>query len=242
MTLVKICGIRTVEEGLAALDAGADWLGFVLWPGSRRAIDAVQAASVAAALRQARPGWAAVGVFVNPSADEVRRAVETCGLDWVQLSGEEAEGFTCQVPARVLKAVRVRPGEEAAVAQHVGQRLARAGAGAAHSLHPLTREREAPGAVRQDAQGATYLLDTHRDGWYGGTGRTFNWGALAAIGPVCFVAGGLHPDNVAVALAALSPRGVDVSSGVERPGGGKDPRLMRAFVEAVRTHDLAHAH
>jgi phosphoribosylanthranilate isomerase len=71
----------------------------------------------------------------------------------------------------------------------------------------------------------------------GGTGRAFDWRALDAVGSNCLVAGGLRPDNVAGALDVLAPYGVDVSSGVEYPSGGKDPRLIRAFVEAVRSHD-----
>ncbi|MCA1644370.1 MAG: N-(5'-phosphoribosyl)anthranilate isomerase, partial [Chloroflexi bacterium] len=86
------------------------------------------------------------------------------------------------------------------------------------------------------------LLDTHAGGFAGGTGVTFDWTALRAIGPRCLVAGGLRPDNVTLALATLDPLGVDVSSGVEfsqtqNDGGGKDPRLIQAFLEAVRTYD-----
>ncbi len=82
-----------------------------------------------------------------------------------------------------------------------------------------------------------YLLDTHTDKLPGGTGQRFDWDALKAVGSQCFVAGGLRPDNITRALDTLSPYGVDVSSGVEFPSGGKDPRLIRSFVEAVRAHD-----
>ena len=60
---------------------------------------------------------------------------------------------------------------------------------------------------------------------------------MKVVGSQCFVAGGLRPDNIALALDTLNPYGVDVSSGVEYPSGGKDPRLIRSFVEAVRAHD-----
>jgi phosphoribosylanthranilate isomerase len=117
------------------------------------------------------------------------------------------------MPCPTLKAVHVRAGGEAAAAE----------------------------LVASNALGAHwYLLDTHADGLPGGTGTAFDWSALREVGPRCFVAGGLRPDNVTIALSTLDPFGVDVSSGVEfqnTPGAGKDPALIRAFLEAVRTHD-----
>jgi phosphoribosylanthranilate isomerase len=84
-----------------------------------------------------------------------------------------------------------------------------------------------------------YLLDTH-GALPGGNGIAFDWQALRSVGARCIVAGGLKPDNVRTALTTLEPLGVDVSSGVEYPGGGKDPNLIRAFLEAVRAHDSHH--
>ena len=97
----------------------------------------------------------------------------------------------------------------------------------------------ATGIENANAYGAAhYLLDTHTTELPGGTGTTFDWSALKSVGTTCFVAGGLRPDNVAQAIAVLAPYAVDVSSGVEFPSGsGKDPRLIRAFVEAVRSYD-----
>jgi phosphoribosylanthranilate isomerase len=105
------------------------------------------------------------------------------------------------------------------------------------------REAAAADVVASNALRAhLYLLDTHADGLHGGTGTAFDWAALQGVGPRCLVAGGLRPDNVAAALTTLAPLGVDVSSGVEfspprSDGGGKDPRLIQAFLEAVRTYD-----
>jgi len=210
VTLVKVCGIRDVAEGRAALAAGADWLGFVLWPESRRAIAAEAAAAIIQTLRAEQPAWSAVGVFVNPTPGEARRAASLANLDYVQLSGDETAATVRQMPRPVVKAVHVRRGGEA----------------------------EAAHLVRSDALGAAvYLLDTHAEGLYGGTGATFDWPALRDVGQKCLVAGGLRPDNVPAVLATLGPRGVDVSSGVEYRDGGKDPRLVRAFLDAVRTHD-----
>lgn len=210
MTLVKVCGIRTLDEARAALEAGADWLGFVLWAPSKRYVKPEHVARIVHQLRAERRDWLAVGVFVEPGVAEAARAAELCGLDLVQLSGDEPPDLVGRMPRRVLKALRVRAGAEA----------------------------DAAVAVRRDHYGAwRYLLDTHREGQYGGTGASFDWDALRAVGRDCLVAGGLRPDNVRAALETLAPLGVDVSGGVERPSGGKDPALVRAFVEAVKRYD-----
>lgn len=209
MTLVKICGIRSVPEGRAALESSADLLGFIFWKPGRRYIAPSDASRIIAALRAESLDWSAVGVFVDPAPEEVRDAAELCGLDYIQLSGDESRDLIATMPRPTLKALHVQSGAETA---------------AAH-------------AVASNACGAhRYLLDTHAD-LPGGTGQAFDWTALKDVGRDCFVAGGLNPENVATALATLAPYGVDVSSGVEYPSGGKDPRLIRAFLEAVRTHD-----
>ncbi len=215
MTSVKICGIRSVDEGRVALEAGADWLGFVFWRQSRRFVEPARAREVIRMLREEHSGWSAVGVFVDPDVGEVQRIGELCSLDLVQLSGHEDSASVQAISRPTMKALHVRQGDEANAAQ----------------------------AVLENRLGASlYLLDTHVEGMYGGTGVAFDWEALRGVGPRCFVAGGLTAANVSAALEALQPRGVDVSGGVEFPGGGKDPILVRTFVEAVRRHDLAHAH
>ncbi len=210
MTVVKICGLRTLSDARVALDSGANLIGFIFWKPGKRYIPPPEAARIIAALRAESLDWAAVGVFVDPQRGEVAEVADLCGLDYIQLSGNEPREVVRAMPRPVVKALHVRAGGEAAAAD----------------------------AVDANALGAQhYLLDTHTDKLPGGTGRQFDWDALKEIGSRCFVAGGLRPDNIARALDTLRPYGVDVSSGVEYPSGGKDPRLIRSFVEAVRAHD-----
>jgi phosphoribosylanthranilate isomerase len=214
VTLVKVCGLRSLPEARAAVAAGANWLGFIFWRPGKRYIGPPAAAEIIRDLRKESSGWSAVGVFVDPSLEEVEEAVAVCALDYVQLSGDESAATVEAMPRPTIKAIHVRAGREAAAAE----------------------------LVATNALGAhAYLLDTHADGLPGGTGVAFDWAALRTVGPRCLVAGGLRPDNVHVALETLAPLGVDVSSGVEFPltsdGGGKDPRLIQAFLEAVRTYD-----
>lgn len=211
MTLVKICGIRSLADGRAALEAGANLLGFVFWTPGKRFIPPPAAAAIIDALRAEHTDWSAVGVFVDAPPAEVDQVATQCGLEYVQLSGHEPAEAVRRMPRPALKAIHVRSGQEAQAAE----------------------------AIQTNALGAhLYLLDTHADGLPGGTGVPFDWAALRPVGPRCLVAGGLRPDNVAAALETLEPLGVDVSGGVEdATGHRKDPRLMRAFLEAVRTHD-----
>jgi phosphoribosylanthranilate isomerase len=186
-------------------------LGFIFWRPGKRYIPPSEAARTIAALRRVSTDWSAVGVFVNPTRAEVDQVARVCGLDYVQLSGDEPAELVAGMPRPTFKALHVRAGQEPAAAD----------------------------AVASDAYRAHgYLLDTHSAELPGGTGRPFDWAALRGIGPRCLVAGGLRVDNVTAALAALAPYGVDVSSGVEFPSGGKDPRLVRQFVEAVRSYDF----
>jgi phosphoribosylanthranilate isomerase len=202
--------MRSLAEARAALDLGANLLGFIFWKPGKRYIAPIEATEIIRALRSEYQDWAAVGVFVDPTVSEVEEATSVCGFDYIQLSGHESAATVRAMPSPTLKAIHVQPGREAESAE----------------------------LVANDVLGAhTYLLDTHAESLPGGTGLAFDWAALARVGPRCFVAGGLHPDNVTSALATLTPLGVDVSSGVEFAQGGKDPRLIRAFLEAVRSYD-----
>src|SRR5207249_4188636 len=108
MTRIKICGISDLGAGLAALDAGADYLGFVFYPPSHRFLEVAQAASLIEQLRLIRAdSWQAVGVFVNESTERVLETVKTCRLDVAQFNGEETADYLAQVPVPVFRAVRL---------------------------------------------------------------------------------------------------------------------------------------
>jgi len=105
---VKICGITRAEDALAAVDAGADALGFMFVEASPRCVTPEQAAGI---LRELPPFVARVGVFVNPSAHKVRAAIAETGIDTLQFHGEETPAFCRQFGLRVIKAFRVRDAE-----------------------------------------------------------------------------------------------------------------------------------
>lgn len=207
MLFVKICGLMDAEAVRVAAGAGADALGFIFYPPSRRYVTPERAGEIAEAAGASGP--ARVGVFVDADLHEVREAAHTAGLQFVQLHGAEPPGFCREVRratgCRIIKALRVGSGGR------------------------VPAEGWSPG----DAD--YFLLDTDVPGQAGGTGESFDWGAArtACLPAPVILAGGLNPDNVAAALAAARPAGVDVSSGVET-GGRKDGEKIRAFVARAR--------
>ena len=200
---VKICGITSMADGLAAAEAGADLIGLMFYDKSPRHISVATAIKISQALP---PFVMRVGVFVNPEPELVFRAIGDCGLNMLQFHGEETPEFCGQFGVMSMKAFRVRD---------------------AASLEALPN-------YPTDA----YLLDAFAPDARGGTGEKFNWDlAIEAkkLGRPIFLAGGLTPGNVAVAVKQVQPVGVDVSSGVESAPGKKDPTKVRAFIEAVRS-------
>ncbi len=215
MTLVKICGIVLESQGMAALEAGADMLGFVFAESPRR-VEPEAAAGLIRACRSAFPvarrPWLAVGVFANQELRFVQRVAQLSRLDAVQLSGREAPEYSRQIATPVFKAV------------HLSDDLLTRAKG------DLAGEFE---AIRASHGAERLLLDSGRAGRLGGTGENFDWSRVGTAADGCIVAGGLTPSNVAAAIAAMRPWAVDVSSGVET-AGRKDPALIRAFITNVR--------
>ena len=210
MARVKICGNTNLADAQEAARLGAWALGLIYAEQSPRRVDPGVAAEIGAALRRR---CEIVGVFVNPTLDEVNRAVEDASLSIVQLSGDEGPAFCTEVArrtgAKVMKAVRVS---------------------SAADIHGAE-------AFRTDL----HLFDTRRSGLYGGTGETFDWDLLThrrSIVPAV-LAGGLTPANVANAIAIASPYAVDVVSGVEAEPGIKDHGKLAEFFAAVAPPALA---
>lgn len=202
--LVKVCGITSLQDGLAAAEAGADAVGFVFWPGSPRRIDARRARAIGAELPAS---IVRVGVFVDAGRELLARTADQAGLDLLQLHGAEPPEAFAELPCRAWKALRV--GDEFAPEQ----------------------------ALRYEGRAAGLLLDAAGGARPGGTGRSFDWRHARALRPqlrFLILAGGLTPANVADAIRLVAPDGVDVSSGVERSPGRKDPARMREFVAAAR--------
>ena len=202
---VKFCGITNLDDAREAARMGAWAIGLNHYPPSPRFCEPDPAVEISAALRRRLE---VVGVFVNPTLDEVVAAAENESLTMVQLHGAEGPAF-CREAARrtgckVIKAVRV------------------------HS----TADVRGAEAFRTDF----HLMDAHRPGTHGGTGESFDWELLAdrSSEVPLILAGGLTPENVDEAIAVAHPFAVDVASGVEAEPGVKDHALMAAFAERVR--------
>jgi len=201
---IKLCGITSLDDARLAVDAGAWAVGCILWPPSPRACDPTEAARIATALHRRA---LVCGVFVNPHLDEVTQLVDALGLTMVQLHGDEGPAFCAEV------------------ARRTGAKIIKA---AAVSTQADVRALE---TFHTDF----HMLDAYRPGQRGGTGETFDWGLVRArrSSVPLILSGGLRPDNVADAIAAVHPFGVDSASGTEAAPGVKDPEKVAAFVEAV---------
>jgi len=218
-TQVKICGLSTEATLEAALAAGADLVGLVLYPKSPRNVSVERAAALAAHARATGTARTArvVTLLVDPDDALVDRVAAEVGPDLLQLHGHEtperAEAIRKRSGLPVMKAVPVAGPDD------VTQALAYlAPAGGADMLLFDARPPSTPGALP------------------GGNGLAFDWHILdAARGRIPFVlAGGLTADNVAAAIALTGAEIVDVSSGVESRPGEKDPELIRRFLQAAK--------
>ncbi len=208
MVKIKICGIRTLPDALAAAEAGADMLGFNFYAKSPRFIDVKSCKAICSALRPVAPSILLVGVFVNATAEQIGHTLMDCGLDLAQLSGDESPPLCQALSGRAFKAFHGIPGAGM-------ESFLRQGAPA------LLLDAAVPGAY--GGTGAQADWDAAAE--------------LARAYPL-LLAGGLRPDNVARAVEQVQPWGVDVASGVEAAPGVKDAGRMRAFVQAARSIEL----
>lgn len=201
---IKFCGVTSLPDAQLAVQEGAWAIGMIFWPRSPRYCDLQDAAEIAAALKRRVE---IVGVFVNPTLDEVTGTADAVGLTTLQMHGEEGPAFCGEAARRtgckVIKAARVR---------------SRADIQALASFHT-----------------DYHLLDSYTAGLPGGSGETFAWEiARDHRGPTpVILSGGLTAANVAEAISVVRPFAVDVATGVERSPGRKDPDKLRAFAAAV---------
>jgi len=209
MTFVKICGLTCLDDALAAAEAGADLLGFVLVAQSPRYVAPAQAAEIIAALRQRGVSTPCVGVVANRTVDEVRAIKSTCGFALMQLHGGEDP----QVAAALYP--------DAIIARQVTGR---------DSLIRLATFRAF--AFLLDAQGAERTATSRQT-------FDWQLVSQVSLPGRVIVAGGLCPENVGMAVRQAKPYGVDVSSGVERSPGHKDRDAIVRFIQAVHEADNA---
>jgi len=219
-TRIKLCGLTRPEDVEHAVAAGADAIGLVFYPPSPRNISLTQAAVLA---RLVPPFVTTVGLFVNPTAEQLEQASTAARLSLLQFHGDETPE-QCHALARAvkrpfLKAFRVRPDTKPADLLEY-DRICRAGGDLYSAL----------------------LLDTWVDA-YGGGGKVFDWSLIPEeLAPRVVLSGGLNVQNATEAVLRVQPYAVDVSSGIERGKGIKDGEKMRAFVGAVRRADASLYH
>ncbi len=209
-TQVKICGLSQPEHINAAVEAGADMLGLIFYPPSHRYVRPQQVPALLAASSslaeppKGQPAPDLVGVFVNETAEFINEVSELVGLHFVQLHGTEAPELCQQMTRPVIKAIHVHNADDLAL---------------------IRTYKEVSWRI---------MLDTPTPSW-GGVGTTHDWSIAhrAAQEVPIILAGGLTIDNVADAIRAVQPWGVDVSSGVET-NKQKDVNKIRAFLQQVR--------
>lgn len=209
-TRIKICGIRSLEIARLVCEAGADALGFIFHPVSPRYIDPLAAGVISREL----PVWInRTGVFVHQTPQEILQIVQAAGLDTIQLHGDQDQAFVQDL--RQLTAL------------------------------PLILVRRVSGLNDStlsdlEVQGVnTYLLDRWDPGEFGGTGQTLDFSTPLShkqqqfLSDSVILAGGIHPGNALEILKRYRPYGLDLSSGLEKEKGVKDPQKIQDFFTAL---------
>ena len=199
--LVKICGLTDKADALHAIGCGADAVGLVFYAGSPRCVTAETARAICAALP---PFVTRVGLFVNEEPQKIRETAAYCGLDVVQLHGDETPEQSNSTTLRTIKALRIK--DATSLNNHADYRVS-----------ALLLDAWVP-----DAYGGT------------GECFNWDLAAAVAAQRPVILAGGLTPINVAAAVARVNPYAVDVSSGVEYAPGKKDYEKVAAFIRAAK--------
>jgi len=206
MVRVKICGITNYQDASVAVKLGTDALGFIFAP-SPRQITPGKARQIISAIP---PFVKTVGVFVDEDPAAIRQTIDFCGLDLVQLHGDESPEFCRELMPHSVKAFRLKD------------------ASGLSAIRPYQGNIRAP------------LLDTFSDEKKGGTGKTFDWELAVmgkGLGMPIILSGGLGPSNIEKAISTVKPSSVDVNSGIEEYPGKKDPILMKELMKKVKGMD-----
>jgi len=201
---VKICGITNIQDALLATNLGVDALGFI-FANSPRQITPEKAKGI---IHDLPPFTKTVGVFVNEKTEKIKEIQSACGLDLVQLHGDESPEQCRDLMPYSIKAFRVSNESD------------------------LKNIEKYKGLVR------AVLLDTFQEGKAGGTGKTFDWSLAVKAnetGIPIILAGGLGPENIQEAIKTVKPYAVDVNSGIEERPGKKNPDLMKVLFENIRS-------
>lgn len=198
-TRVKVCGITSIEDANFAADIGVDAIGLVFYSKSPRYVDPLTASKIAVAVG---PFVAVVALFVNESADQVKRIINLVHPDVIQFHGDEDEAYCNQFSRPYIKALRM------------------------HDNIDINK------SVSSYPSALGFLFDSWSKDKYGGTGDIFDWGRLIELkGQQIILAGGLNPDNIKDAISTIKPYALDVSGGVEISPGVKSNELMQLFVD-----------
>ena len=203
-TRIKICGLKTVEQALAAALAGADSIGLVFHDRSPRFVELDRALEI----RDALPAFVDItALFMDEPQQRVAEVVDRLDPECLQFHGAETPGFCEQWGRAYIKAL---------------------------PMGDLSTDREILDHAGRYRSSRGFLFDSHSAGRQGGSGDTFDWSRIPSDFPhPLILAGGLNPQNVARAITELRPWAVDVSSGVERERGVKDTALMQQFCQEV---------
>jgi phosphoribosylanthranilate isomerase len=207
MTRIKICGLTNLEDALLAIGMGVDALGFI-FAESPRQITPIMAKTI---IRTLPPLVQTVGVFVNEEPARIKEIQSFCGLDLLQLHGDESPEICQDLMPHSIKAFR------------------------------LQNEADIRNIKRYQRVVRAILLDTFQKGKAGGTGQTFDWSlAVKAkeVGLPIILAGGLGPENIQEAIATVKPYAVDVNSSIEKRPGKKDPVLMKQLMEKINAYRI----
>ncbi len=205
---VKICGITNLADASIAVELGANALGFIFAPSPRQ----IAPQKVREIIRAVPPFVKTVGVFVNEAPPTIREVMQHCGLDLVQLHGDESPALCEELMPCTIKALRIK--DESSL--QTGQ-----------AYH---------GKVR------ALLLDTYSKEKAGGTGKTFDWELAIKIKKMGFpiiLSGGLALSNIVAAIHTVRPYAVDVNSGVEKCPGKKSHILIKELMEKVNRGEFS---